>query len=671
MRTRVLLLTALLVAVVYIQVLSEPVGVQKVRNVGFGPDRSVSLNIRIVFIGMSRSQLNLTTLTSNITALSLKYQTILAGPIDTGVVFNFKYQTIFADNVTVGNFAAYLSSIVIRQDSYPGSTAYPALVNPYFSNSTTLSSARNYFYDADKVEAWLASNPTLTSISNGPGYTLFVADLHNLGIPSLTPNQYGNYTARCSSCPPPVAVDAHYYNRTITDPDLGLRLQRHYMTGWGGSGRFYYMDLSAGPSYWTNELPLQVASRVRGVDVNSYYGRVWTSKFVSAYISGAVDNLFAPDQLYPVSYSQRYDFQVFVFDNRTVSEKSTGPLINTTVDRARVQAQLSNLLPFSTVSVNVIYADVNDYPGLAMIVANATTTLKDPSSGRPIVDGQIVYNWLTSNGQGHIRQFINVTRTFTKIDVPSFVFALKGNYTFGFPFKEFIASTSSRATFAGEALGDMVLIGLSQGDFKLGSNTTTYNQPGKGLGFTHAVIHEFGHMVGLNHPFIYDQTEDFTNTVMGYYAYSLAYSQFDKDTILRGVNDQLLTYAQQTLANTASNVFNAGSISNAQSNIAKANQLYDSMDYASAVPYSLSAAESALQASQVGGTGALSSALVYVIIGILVGVAAGLLVGYLVFRRRKTSGVQYNLCPTCQSPLRWDPVQMHWLCDKCQKPALT
>jgi endogenous inhibitor of DNA gyrase (YacG/DUF329 family) len=31
------------------------------------------------------------------------------------------------------------------------------------------------------------------------------------------------------------------------------------------------------------------------------------------------------------------------------------------------------------------------------------------------------------------------------------------------------------------------------------------------------------------------------------------------------------------------------------------------------------------------------------------------------------SAVHYNQCPICQSPLRWDPVQMHWLCDRCQR----
>src|SRR3546814_7700929 len=43
-------------------------------------------------------------------------------------------------------------------------------------------------------------------------------------------------------------------------------LFRSFMTGWGGNQRFYYLDLSAGPSYWTEELPIQVASGLRGVE---------------------------------------------------------------------------------------------------------------------------------------------------------------------------------------------------------------------------------------------------------------------------------------------------------------------------------------------------------------------------------------------------------------------
>jgi hypothetical protein len=644
---------------------------QLINEQGFGLNRSASLTIKIVFLGITPSELNATYLKSSVSVPPLKYQAILAGPLNTGVIFNFSYQLVFADNSTANKFAQYLLSIQKAQDTPPSPSTPYGLVNPYFTNSSTLSVAHNYFYDANKVESWLGSNMTLFGGNPASGYTLFVADLSGFSVPSFTYSEYQAYTLDCRICPPPSAVNAHYYNRTITDPDLSLKLPRHFMTGWGGSGRFYYMDLSAGPSYWTNELPVQVASQLRGISTTTYYGKLWMSKFIGAYVNGAVNNLFAPDQLYPVNYAQNYNIQLFVIDNRTTAEQAQGPKLKATISQTRIQENLTSLVPFAgatDVTVNVRYANVTDYPGLAAIVANATTSLRDPVSGRPIVDGDLVYNWFTTSGLGHIANFINVTRTTSRIDIPGFLFAFKGNYTFGVPFKEDIGSPSLSGTFGGEALGDMVLIGLSQqADFTLGNNST-YNQPGKGVGFTHDAIHELGHMMGLNHPFIYDLTEDFTNTVMGYYAYSLSFSQFDRDSVLRGVNDELLSFALQALSTTPNTLFNSGYISTANQNIVQAEGLYNTMDYAGAVQYSLGAAQNASAAQQFAN-GAISPVLVFGLVGIAIGAAIGLLLGYLIFRRRRPAGLQSNRCPTCQQPLRWDPAQMRWYCDSCQKPV--
>ncbi|HYU88481.1 MAG TPA: hypothetical protein VEL52_07315 [Candidatus Bathyarchaeia archaeon] len=640
---------------------------QSINEQGFGLNRSASLTIKIVFLGITPGELNSTYLKSSVSVPPLKYQAILAGPLNTGVIFNFNYQLTFADNSTVSKFAQYLSSIEKPEDTTPSPSTPYGLVNPYFTNSSTLSVAHNYFYDADKVESWLGSNMTLFGASPASGYTLFVADLHGFAIPSFNYTEYQNYVAICRPCTAH-AVDAHYYNRTITDPDLGLKLMRHFMTGWGGSGRFYYMDLSAGPSYWTNELPVQVASQLRGISTITYYGKLWMSKFIGSYVYGAVNNLFAPDQLYPVNYAQNYDVQLFVLDNRTTAEKLQGPKLSSTINETMVQENLASLVPFAGVTVKINYANVTDYPGLAAIMANATTALRDPVSGRPIIDGDLVYNWFTTYGLGHIANFINVTRTTSRIDIPGFLFAFKGNYTFGVPVKEDIGSPNIYGTFGGEALGDMVMIGFSQqADFTIGNNST-YSQPGKGAGFTHAATHELGHMMGLNHPFIYDLTEDFTNTVMGYYAYSLNYSQFDRDSILRGVNDELLSFAIQSLSSTQNTLFNSGDISMANQNIAQAENLYNTMDYAGAVQYSLAAAEDASAAQQLANS-AISPALVFSLIGVAIGAAIGILLGYLIFRRRKPAGIQYNRCPTCQQPLRWDPAQMRWYCDRCQKPV--
>ncbi len=127
---------------------------QLIAQQGFGLNRSASLSVKIVFLGITPADLNSTYLTSNVTLPALKYQTIIAGPLNTGVIYNFHYQLVFANASATTKFANYLMSIQKEEIT----TATSAFVNPYFDNYTTLSQARNYVYDADKVESWLESN---------------------------------------------------------------------------------------------------------------------------------------------------------------------------------------------------------------------------------------------------------------------------------------------------------------------------------------------------------------------------------------------------------------------------------------------------------------------------------------------------------------------------------
>src|SRR3989454_4554975 len=629
--------------------------------------RVVPLTIKVVLLGFSNTDLNSSYLTSGINSIPVKYQQVLQGPINTGVMYNFTYQYVYeeASSALVQSFARYVNSTGKEQDTVPG-TPPPFFGNPALNKtSTKVSLVQNYFYDANKVENWLISNQTLFGAIPNPGYTLFISDLNRTIIPSLSFQQYQVAITKCS-CNSTMAVQAHYYNRTVTDPDLGLSLPRHYMTSWGGTGRIYYADLSAGTSYWTDELPIQVAAGARGVNLSTPSRRIWAAEFINDYIFGAVYNLFSADQLYPVTYAQNYNFQLFVFDNRTSAEKAKGPKISTTLNTTMVRSQLASLLPFAKVTVTAKFANTTAYPQLAAVVANATTKVRDPALSIPIVDARLVWNWLSTYGQGHITQFINATHTTSNYDIPGFLFAFQGNYTFAFTFKENIALREPPGSITGVALGDMILVDQSNSTLTAGNDPSTYNQPGKGVGFTRATIHELGHMMGLNHPFIYDQTEDFTNTVMAYYPYSNTYSQFDKDTVLRGINDELLIVAQDALAATGNSLVNSGTIAAARQQMTLADQHYSTMDYAGAVQYSLAAALDALQAEASGSL--FSAGLVFGLIGLAVGVAVGLLGGFFFFRKRKaSSAVGYNRCPTCQQPVRWDPVQMKWYCDRCQR----
>ncbi len=639
-------------------------------SVGLSGSRQVPLTIKIVFMGLTNSDINATYLTSPINTPSEKSQTVLAGPQNNGVTFKFTYRISYANSTILGNFKAFLKTFE-RNETTTLPPSPGGFRNPYFDNSTTnIGKVVNSFYDANRVEGWLNSSQAFGP-DPVPGYTLFVADLHNY-LPSMTYSQYQDYNTKSTSSVRRTA-SVHYYNRTITEPDLRLTETRHFMTAWGGHHRFYFLDLSAGPSYWTNQLPLQVAFGVRNVDLATSYGRYWTSQFVADYLVGVVYNLFAPDQIYSVNYSAKYNFHLFIFDARNSSEIAALPKLTAAVNETMIRSELSKLVPYANVSIITKYANLTSSPGLAAVVATATTKTKDPAVNGTIVDARLVYNWLSTNGDGHITQFINVKRTTEQLDIPAFIFAFTGNYNFGFTFKSDVFLPKDPDTIYGAALGDLVLISHGQRDLTMGSYLTTGPlQPGKGIGYTRTIIHELGHEMGLAHPFSYDATEDFVDSVMGYYPNSLTYSQFDRDMVLRGVNDELLLFAQVTLANTTTTLFNSGRVAASRQAMLNANQKYSAMDYTGAVSYSLSAALEALRAHQLSGVSSLlifSPSVLYGLLGLLAGAATGLVAGYLAFRRKTSGGIQYYHCPTCQQPLRWDPAMMRWYCDHCQKPV--
>jgi hypothetical protein len=182
----------------------------------------------------------------------------------------------------------------------------------------------------------------------------------------------------------------------------------------------------------------------------------------------------------------------------------------------------------------------------------------------------------------------------------------------------------------------MSLVGLSQSDFQKGDYVSP-PQPGTGIGFTQAVIHEAGHSLGLMHPHQFGYLEDFESSAMSYWAWDYAFSQFDKDSINRAHADQLinsalskLTQAQELLRNRLDLGMVGGQIASAQAMLDNALAKYGSMQYVLAVEIAWRADRSATDAL----TAVLSmpSWTVAVLISFLVGIATGSILIFMALR---------------------------------------
>src|SRR5438093_11263954 len=105
MRPRRMLPTILIIA---LSLSSIPAGHSQapiiITEQGSGLNRSPPLTIKIVFLGITENDLNSTYLMSNVTLPTLKYQTILARPLNKGVDYNSLYPLVYATTSTEPSF---------------------------------------------------------------------------------------------------------------------------------------------------------------------------------------------------------------------------------------------------------------------------------------------------------------------------------------------------------------------------------------------------------------------------------------------------------------------------------------------------------------------------------------------------------------------------------------
>jgi hypothetical protein len=632
--------------------------------------RTASLNVKVVLVGFDQALIDQDYLNWNLPPV--EYQLIEIPGVSTNVQYAMNYSYVFPNASFTDGFVQFLQSTgktevrqnVIWNISYSQIQHYEGAA--YYLNYTHFAvTSTNTYYPADDVEAWLVQHQSDYGGFPQNGYVLILADLSSR-LPSTTPDQF-----KLAMQGKDVEFTSHFYNKTYTDSDLGIQLNRRYMTGWGGHWRLFFADLSAGPEQTSEQLPIQLASALNSVDITTTYGKLWLNQFLSDYISGAIPDIFAPDFIYPINYASSYKVKIVIFDNRT---DTTDPPITETFNQEEALKQWQTLVPWANVTAETKYARISDYPELEQIIVKSKSPVTYGSPpGTIAVDARPVYDWLSASGQGHIKDFMQVRRDATEYDIPVFMFAFTGDYEFGFTFKEMIGREADfDRTIWGVSLYDLVLISHSSNDFKRGDFASP-PQPGKGFGFTNTIIHEVGHMLGLMHPFSFDPTENFVASVMAYYPYEDIYSIFDRDVEARGQADLLLRTTSQLLSQTPNVLINQGDLSAARSKTDSAEEAYSTMNYLQAVKDAADAEQSAERAHLIAGGFMPAGTLVPLEIG--VSFVLGVVIAYLVLRRRGRAGAltvptqaqRVSYCSTCGKPLTWIPQYSRWYCYNCLK----
>ncbi len=658
---RVKAISSVLVISLMLTFLASPLSAQQRNNAEVAVNRDVTIPVKIVFVGIDSNLIDQEYLRWN--TPQQRYPLTEIPGISTGTTYSIHYSISFASTGFSSEFTSYLNSVAKqeRRVNVLWNQSYFKIQGAYFLNYTHYPiNATNTYYPADGVESWLLNHAQDFGDLEQDGYTLMIADLSN-EVPSASAAQFSSIGTKHQ-----LTLTPHFYNKTYTDHDLGIQLNRRYMTSWGGHNRFYFIDISAGPGSAAEQLPIQLAASVNNLTTDNPYWPTWLTQYLSDYMTGPVYNLFFPDFIYPINYAQTYRLKLFVFDNRT----NPSPPIQSTVDANEVKKQLSTLVPFANVEVQTSFFRLSDYPELFRLVGSAVS----PSLAglTPIVDAKPIYDWLSESGNGNIGKFTQVTRDSNTYDIPEFIFAFQRDYNFGFTYKESIAKdVDFDRTIWGVSLYDLVLISHSADDFQRG-DLSTPAQPNLGFGFTNTIIHETGHMLGLVHPFGYDPTEDFVSSVMAYYPYEDIYSQFDKDLVQRGYADQFIREATAALKSAQFDFLNMPDINSAQSMLAASESAYSSMNYTQAAEDSFQAYQSASRANLLSGGGTISgqaSVLGVAVLAFVVGFA----VSHVVLRRKTRGGplataqVVTHKCSSCKADLTWIEQYQRWYCYKCQR----
>ncbi|MFQ5970571.1 MAG: hypothetical protein ACE5J2_08785 [Nitrososphaerales archaeon] len=237
-----------------------------------------------------------------------------------GVTYNYTYNFDSVSEEIADELFKFIDSIAVENTTPQPikewvDTKELEFWGPEFVNITK---KKYKMISAYQVEDWLFDN-----LEPKEGYTIYFLKPSNSQI---------NYF--------------HTYGSVTRDPDTGRDFIQEGMMGFGGTNRFYFIDLTAGPWLYPY-VPISEDQVIAQFHKNLYDVKTDEDyyEFIAGYVNHAIMLLFNPSYIYSPIYKSNFRIDVFLVD--MTSGRAFYDVASKFIDRSTVNHALTQLIPYA------------------------------------------------------------------------------------------------------------------------------------------------------------------------------------------------------------------------------------------------------------------------------------------------------------------------------------
>ncbi|MHA1450251.1 MAG: hypothetical protein ACTSP4_12600, partial [Candidatus Hodarchaeales archaeon] len=302
--------------------------------------------------------------------------------------------------------------------------------------------------------------------------------------------------------------------------------------------------------------------------INDYIGD-WLAEVIPVYLTW--------DPLNGIDYTEDLSVQLKVF-NGVTDLGFTNDDLNWTVNTTQFENALFELLPESTVDLDVEFLNMSDYPDICQVFADNVLNYSDYGYDKVPLENYTYYNgygvFYSLFDDGFIQTFFD--QDAADLVVTGYAFILD-NSSFAYP-----GLWAGGGLFTGLGGGGKTLQ-LMELDRLYYPNRTTPRQ-----GFSKVLVHETGHSLGFPHTFTSDTyAGDFSADTMGYYGGFSRYSKIRIETFHQYAAEQEIFRVSELLNDHMMNETEGYWLATLQDDWTEINERYTVKDYIGALKAAL------------------------------------------------------------------------------------